>query len=195
MPCRVPLQELPVNRLPNQELSDGIKERLYGCALAGQGNTEIAEAEQLSINTVIHSIQRTRTRHTVVNEPRSGRPRKYSERDARSVIRFSRLHPKSTYNDLRRNTGLNLSTPTLRGILQDVGIINWRTKRRPHLTQGHAAKRLQFTRQWLDHDWLNTIFSDECSVEKGVGKERRWAFGYPAQKWDHDKIEEYPKGK
>jgi hypothetical protein len=45
-----------MSRLLNYELLGGIKERLYGRALVGQGNTEIAEAKQLSINIVIHSI-------------------------------------------------------------------------------------------------------------------------------------------
>lgn len=45
-------------------------------------------------------------------------------------------------------------------------------------------------------DWRqNYIFSDECSVEKGAGKKRSWAFGYPSEKWEKDRIETYSKGK
>jgi len=39
------------------------------------------------------------------------------------------------------------------------------------------------------------IFSDERSVEKGVGKRRTWSEGCPHEKWQRDKICEYPKGK
>ena len=39
------------------------------------------------------------------------------------------------------------------------------------------------------------MFSDECSVEKGKGKKRQWAFGTPAQKWDKDKIKTHNKSK
>jgi hypothetical protein len=39
------------------------------------------------------------------------------------------------------------------------------------------------------------LFSDECSVEKGAGQQRQWAFGYPSEKWTRARIQEYPKGK
>jgi len=39
------------------------------------------------------------------------------------------------------------------------------------------------------------LFSDECSVKKGVGKEWTWSFGYPYEKWHYNKVSEYPKGK
>ena len=39
------------------------------------------------------------------------------------------------------------------------------------------------------------LFSNECSIEKGVGKERIWLFGYPNKKWDYNKVSEYAKGK
>jgi hypothetical protein len=88
-----------------------------------------------------------------------------------------------------------LSTKVLRRILQDVGILNWRSKRRPNLTADYARLRLQFASQWINSDWSSTLFSDECSVKKGVGKERTWSFGYPREKWHYNKVDEYPKSK
>jgi len=55
--------------------------------------------------------------------------------------------------------------------------------------------RLSFARAWINYDWSTVLFSDECSVEKGVHKERTWSFGYPLEKWHSDKVSEYPKGK
>jgi len=82
-----------------------------------------------------------------------------------------RLHPKITYKDLRCITSLNFANKTLRTILCDHYIFDWRSKKRPELTEEHARIRLAFVRVWLDFDWLTVLFSDECSVEKGVGKE------------------------
>jgi len=39
------------------------------------------------------------------------------------------------------------------------------------------------------------LSSNECSIKKGVGKERTWSFGYPHEKGDYNKVSEYPKGK
>ena len=39
------------------------------------------------------------------------------------------------------------------------------------------------------------MWSDECSVERGTGKNREWVFRTPVQKWDREMIETYKKGK
>ena len=90
-----------------------------------------------------------------------------------------RLHPKITYEDLRRITSLNFANETLRTISRDHHILDWRSKKRPALTE----TKLAFARAWLDFDWLTVLFLDECSVEKGVGKETTWSFGYPHEEW------------
>jgi hypothetical protein len=106
-----------------------------------------------------------------------------------------RKNPKFTYKELQRETGLDFSRETFRSILRSIGIENWRSKRRPALTEEVARLRLQFAVANLDLDWTRVIFSDECSVEKGVGKQRTWSFGYPHEKWGYDKVDEYSKGK
>ena len=79
--------------------------------------------------------------------------------------------------------------------MKDAGIINQRCKKRPDLTPEHVALQLQFAREHCYEDWPNWSFSNECSVEKGVGKKRLWSFGYPKEKWTKDRLEVYPKGK
>ena len=37
------------------------------------------------------------------------------------------------------------------------------------------------------------MFSDECSVEVGTGKDRQWSFHYPWEKYGHRFIEEKEK--
>ena len=135
------------------------------------------------------------TRHTANTTPRSGHKKITNTRNERNIIRYARLHPKWTYSKLRDHTGLQLSTRTFYRILRQHGIINWRCKRRPELTAGYARLRLQFARQWINANWSNVLFSDECFIKKSASKKRRWAFGYPDEKWQPDKIETYNKGK
>jgi DDE superfamily endonuclease len=71
-------------------------------------------------------------------------------------------------------------------------------KRRPTLTPETVAKRLQWALDYVDwtlEQWCEIIFSDECSLERGAGGQREWAFRTPAQKWDKIMIEPYKKGK
>lgn len=172
-PQRPPLAEIDANRALRTELSDATKQRIYGRALAGQSGAEIARQEDLNPRTVTKAIRRTSQRQTTQNKARSGRPKIYTAQDARQVVRAARQNPKWTYQQLRTDIGLNLSSDTLRTILHDVGLINWRCKKRPYLTSHHARLRLQWARAHQHTDWSRWLFSDECLVEKGAGKKRQ----------------------
>lgn len=50
-------------------------------------------------------------------------------------------------------------------------------------------------RNWSWDRWLRVIWSDECSVERGSGRERRWAYRQPHQKWSKEMVNPYQKGK
>jgi transposase len=195
MPRRTPFKALPLNAIAGCELCHNTKIAITSRAAAGQTAREIEAAENTPKSIINSLLQRTKQRNTIENWPRSGHPKSYTHQDERMVIRIARRIPKCTYTTLRKQSGLDLSTKVLRRILQDAGILNWRSKRRHELTAEHARLRLQFARQWINSDWSATLFSDECSVEKGVGKELTWSFGYPQEKWHHNKVDEYPKGK
>jgi transposase len=195
MPQRRALAEIPVNRAPNHELSPGSRRQIYGRALAGQPQAEIAAAEKLHKSTVSYVINKASERQFCKAAPRIGRPKLWSNQDERQIVRYARLYPKFTYQELQRETRLPYSRATLRTILTKHGILNWRAKKRPYLSENHAKQRLEFALYWAGIDWSNYVFSDECSVEKGKGKKVVWSFGYPAEKWNHNKIETYSKGK
>lgn len=39
------------------------------------------------------------------------------------------------------------------------------------------------------------MWSDECLVERGAGKQQEWCFHTPAQKWDPEMVQTYGTGK
>jgi hypothetical protein len=73
------------------------------------------------------------------------------------------------------------SRRTLYWVLKGEGLTNHRCKKRPKLNTRHAAKRLQFVRQYRQFAWgRRTLkFSDECSVQKGAGANQEWCFRFP----------------
>jgi len=146
MPRRRPLSNIPINISTRQELSSDAKNKIYGRALAGQSAREIEAAECVPKSTIDGLLQRVEQRNTTNNLPRSGQPKIYTERDKRRIIFQVRLSPKITYNELRRINGFQFSYDTIRTILNNHGIINWRSKRRPALTEAVAATRLAFAR-------------------------------------------------
>ena len=61
-----------------------------------------------------------------------------------------------------------------------------------------AAKRLAFAKKFVllsKEEWAKIIWSDECSIERGSGKDRSWVFRLPHQKWDKEMVDTYKKGK
>jgi hypothetical protein len=40
-------------------------------------------------------------------------------------------------------------------------------------------------------EWGKFMWSNECSIERGQGKNQEWVFCTLAQKWDRDKIQTY----
>jgi hypothetical protein len=66
------------------------------------------------------------------------------------------------------------------------------------LPRAHADERKLWAEQYLHftaEDWASIIWSDECSVERGKGKERTWCFRAPQQIWDKPMIDTFKKGK
>jgi len=74
----------------------------------------------------------------------------------------------------------------------------WSAEDCPLLREEDAAKRLAWAKErkdWTDDDWVKVIWTDECSVERGTGKSRKWVFRTPVDKWKKENIQAVPKGK
>jgi len=133
-----------------------------------------------------------------VSRPRSGRPKCYTIRDQQYIIRAARVKPDITYRELIEVTGVNFSKATVYRILKEYGLTNWLAKKRPLLREEDAANRLAWAKErkdWIDNDWRKVIWTDECSVERGTGKSRKWVFRTPVDKWKKENIQAVPKGK
>ena len=154
---RVPLSAISTNRRPNTQLSPGRKRAILTLHNAGHKNHEIATLECLPPSTISTTIAKATTRQTLDNKPRTGRACGYTQRDINKVLRYARMHPLWTYNELIRETGWESSPRTLRILLKSHGILNWRAKRRPYLTAQHARLRLAFAQAHLHTDWTSVV--------------------------------------
>ena len=142
MPQRTVLAEINTNRALNHKLLPPSRQRIYGRLLGRQSIAEIAEDKLLKKTTVKTTIYWATTRAKGQSAPRKGRPKSYSPKDERCVIWHARRKPKCTYSDLRTDTSLTLSNNTLRKLLRNNSILNWRSKKRPNLILAVARLRL-----------------------------------------------------
>jgi hypothetical protein len=76
------------------------------------------------------------------------------------------------------------SRSTLYRLLKRLSLTNFPCKQHPKLNCTHALKRLQFCRQYRTFKWSQCTlkFSDECSIQKGSGRNRKWVFRYPEER-------------
>jgi len=195
---RPPLAPISGNRGPNAELTPYQRGIIYGQKLAGSSARTIAGLVNCSKSTIRSTLLKSTERNDGKSLHRSGRPKAYSKREERKIIRIIRTKPKLTYPQLKEEAGIDFSRRTLQRLLSVYNITKWRAAKRPLLTQEHADMRLKWAKEhgiWDLDKWKYIIWSDECSIVRGSGKERAWVFRTPSQKWEKQMIEPTPKGK
>jgi len=162
------LTPISSSRRRNHELSPQHRAQIYGAPRYGVSVAEIASQENLPASTVKSVIKRVYLNGGTLSKPRNGRPKKYTDRSQRAIMRMIKLNPKITYTELLERLGSQFSKATIYRILKANGVTNWHAKKRPLLKEQHAALRLSFARRYVSltpEEWATWLFSDECSVE------------------------------
>lgn len=172
-PQRTLLGAISGNRLPGGHLSPYLRGQVIGSQRAGATPAEIALGLNLYRQTIQYTLAQAKLRTNGESLSRLPRSESYTDKEERYILRYVRLHPKATYQDVKQELGVTCSTSTLKRILKTHGISNWRAKRRPFVTDIVAAKRLAWClarSHWTTEEWGCVMWSDECSVERGRGK-------------------------
>jgi hypothetical protein len=194
----VTVRSIDLGVVPGIELTPSKRNKIVGASHFGATAKQISNLYKIPLSTVKDTIRLEPLRNKGKSLPRKGRPKEYDHVFVRNLLRFVRTNPKVTYAGIRLALPTTLKNDTLRDILKQHGIINWRAKKRPYLTRVHAQQRRRWCllrKNLLPDEWVDIIFSDECSVERGAGERRPWVFRTPSQKWDKDMIVTYKKGK
>ena len=126
---RTPLGPRSGNVTRGPELSPFARGKIVGAAQMGSNPSRIAAIQNLSRSTIRNTLRLNHERNDGQSKPRTGRPKLYTDRDERSILRQVRLHPKCTYADVRKACAITLYDTTLKTILKKHGISNWRAKR------------------------------------------------------------------
>lgn len=193
-PQRTPLGPRGANSTRGPNLTPYQRGKIAGAREAGDPPSEINIRQKVHLSTIRYTLKLDKLRVEGKDLTRTARRKSYTNIDERHILRFVRKDPKATYAEVKLATGVACSARTIKRILVDHGITNWRAKRRPLLTELHAAKRLAWClayRGWTKEEWGLIMWSDECSVERGRGKAQQWVFRTPAQKWDKDYVQTY----
>ena len=194
MAQRSPLGSISGNLRRGLELSPYERGEIKGLKRGGFKVPEIARLKNIPISTVRSTLSLDELRTKGESQPRTGRPKACTLSDERLILRIARAEPKLTYDELLARCGLQIHRSTIKKVLADHGIQNWKCKRRPFLTPALAAKRLAWClehKDWRAEEWGMVVWSDECSVERGRGKRDEYAFRTATQKWLPEMVQTY----
>jgi hypothetical protein len=111
-------------------------------------------------------------------------------------ITFRSASPKQTREEISR---IYKAVPlnSFLGIERPFNIRKWQCKKRPALSEKVAKHRFEWVllrKDWGEKEWAMIIFSDESSVERGIGAQREWVWRTAEQKWSPQFVQTYTKG-
>jgi transposase len=147
---RTPLAEIDGNKTARVEHSPYVRGQIIGLRDAGLKWSDIERKLHVPISTCYDIYSRKDLTSDGRSAPRSGRPRLWSKRDERKVVRIARLKLFLTYTQLKFEASVTFSHSTIRRILDVYNISKWRAKKRPKLMEEHACLRLAWAHNHLD---------------------------------------------
>ena len=165
MPKRSPLTPISANKTPRRELSTFTKGQISGLARSGLARAGLIPTEihhQLNVprTTIQRFLQREQTVPSGENRSRCDRPPVVTPRAVRSVLRYVRINPKTSWNQVKTALGLKICRQTFNKVLKNNGIAHWIALRRPKLTPALANLRLNWARKhedWTVEQWKTVI--------------------------------------
>lgn len=184
-----------------RELTDSEKGIIVGWFFSGARISDIARETNHPRSTVDSVIDRFILRHHTNNTQRSGRRRKLSPRDERTLLREARssaAHRRRTWAEVQATFPVQVSISTLSRSLARNGIKKYRAATKPLLTPELAQLRKEWAEtyeDWDEDDWRAVVWSDECSVAKSKDPRRSWVFRLPGERWHRDCVDARPPSK
>lgn len=130
----------------------------------GMTGAQISRKTGYKQSTVYHWLKHLPTRASLKDAPRSGRPPKCDEKAREKIVTLAKGNRRRSTRRVAkmiRSEGLNIGKDTVRRVLKDEGLIAHRLSKRQLLTEIQKEKRLNFAIKYENHDWANTLITDE----------------------------------
>jgi len=141
-------------------------------------------------STIQYTLTQESKRQKQQSLARSGGPRKLTEDDRDHIYETIQQNPSILVADLLAEVDYKVKRTSIWRLTHEMGLRKWRKMQRPTLTPLSAEKRLTWARRYehfTSEDWARVYWSDECTIERGIGQRREWTFTRPKdQLWEHE---------
>lgn len=169
----------------NMELNrEQTRVKIHSLKESGHSWREIALATRKSKDSVKKIYKRVVKKNSFKDKPRSGRPRKLSDRDRRVLVNIMRKSEVKTPERARKEASvhhnIDASESTVRRAFKESGFVARVKRKKPLMTANHKKKRLAWAKNhntWTIDQWKNVIWSDETGfgLVSGEGREYNWS--------------------
>ena len=141
----------------------------------GSTQVHISKALKISRRAVQYTLNKHRSHASLLDKPRTGRPRKLSLRDKRKILVTSKRNRFATARTIRQESGFadRVCLSTVKKVLREGGQLGRIAVRKPYLTSIHKRKRRLFCQlkvSFTKCDWDKYVFTDECILHTDGAK-------------------------
>ena len=166
----------------SKDLSEELRKAIVDGHKGGLGYKKLARQFNIHLSTVREIIYKWRASKTVSSLPRSGRPKKLTERTKRKLVRKVTSNPAMTSKDLQEHlaeSNVHVHRSTIRRVLNDSGLHARVARKKPLLRKQNKQARLNFAKSHLDKPddyWNHILWSDETKIELFGRNENRYVW-------------------
>lgn len=155
-----------------RELSTDLRQNIINFHKKGKGYRIISKELDLPLSTVGNIIRKYKnSEHAVANLPRSGRPRKLTDGNARWISRKVQKNPFITRGEIQsdlKEAGADVGKDTISRALNRTGLLSRSPRKVPLLKRRHVNARLNYVKTYGEKPqefWDKVIWSDETKIE------------------------------
>ena len=154
----------------------------------GYTTREVAKAQNIAPSTVSRIRKRWLENRTLEDLARTGRPPTVNEPTQRRIVNLITSRRCSSAvevrNRLQERENLDISTPTIRRILRNNGLVSRVKRKMPYLSERHKKQRYGFAKKyesWTIEDWSKVIWSDESKFQIFGSDGKQYYWKYPGE--------------
>lgn len=154
-----------------KELDQSVKDLIIAKHQKKKSYRCIAEGLKVPVSTVGYIIKKWKEFGTTKNMPRSGAPRKISERCRRRIMRTVQNDPFVTREEIQNDLssmGTSVCKRTISTELHRGSLKSRKPRKTPLLKKHHRKSRLEFAKKYINEEptfYDDVIWSDETKIE------------------------------